>query len=111
MSELSDELAERVRAIIGDDPNVSEKRMFGGICFMLNGNMLVCPMKSGSLLVRVGKENEAAAIALPGAAPMTMSGRRMGGFVEVTREALESEKALSGWIARATDFVATLPPK
>jgi TfoX/Sxy family transcriptional regulator of competence genes len=111
MSAQSEELAERVLAVIGDDPNISEKKMFGGICFMLNGNMLVCPMKSGDLLVRVGKDKYADAVALPGAAPMIMSGRTMSGFVQVAGEALDTDGTLVQWIARATDFVGTLPPK
>src|SRR5262245_27056832 len=62
-----DELADRLRTIIGDDPNVGEIRMFGGICFTLNGNMLVGTMKDGTLLVRVGDDQEATALAQRGA--------------------------------------------
>ncbi len=111
MSEASEALATRIRAQIGDDPNVTEKRMFGGFCFMLNGNMLVGPLKDGALLVRVGKDGHAEALALPGASEMTFTGRSMGGFVEVRGETIDSDAGLAEWIARATDFVATLAPK
>jgi len=111
LSEASEALATRIRAQIGDDPNVTEKRMFGGFCFMLNGNMLVGPLKDGALLVRVGKDGHAEALALPGASEMTFTGRSMGGFVEVRDEGIATDEALAAWIARATDFVATLPAK
>lgn len=111
MSEAADALAARIRAQIGDDPNVTEKRMFGGFAFMLNGNMLVGPLKDGALLVRVGKDAHAGALAQPGASEMKFTGRSMSGFVEVRGKAIETDAGLAEWIARATDFVATLPPK
>lgn len=105
------ELADRIRALIGHRPNVREQKMFGGIAFMLDGNMLVGPMKGGGLLVRVGKDGYDAALALPGAGPMQMGERTMAGFVVVSGDAIEDEDALVGWIARASAFVHTLPPK
>ena len=60
-----EELAERIRKILFDDPNISERKMFGGVCFMLNGNMLCGPSKSGNLMVRVGKDLEAEARSKP----------------------------------------------
>ncbi|HEY8596355.1 MAG TPA: TfoX/Sxy family protein [Devosiaceae bacterium] len=111
MSREADELAERIRMVIGDDPNISEKRMFGGIAFMLNGNMLVGPMKDGALLVRVGKAAYPAALAEPGSGPMTFTGREMPGYVEVRDHGIESDDDLTRWIALATDFFATLPAK
>ena len=111
MSREADDLAERIRMMIGDDPNISEKRMFGGIVFMLNGNMLVGSMKDGALLARVGKEGYPDALDRPGAAPMTMAGRQMSGFVRVGDEGIGSDQGLVRWIALVTDFVATLPAK
>jgi hypothetical protein len=111
MSRETDALAERIRAEIGDDPNISEKRMFGGFAFMLNGNMLVGPLKGGGLLVRVGKEGYAAALKRKGAGPMKFTGREMAGFVEVSEEGIATTKALREWIAIATKFVSTLDPK
>lgn len=105
------ELADRIRARLGARPGVVEKKMFGAMAFMVDGNMLVVPMKGGSLLVRTGKSDFAAALARPGAAPMVMGDRTMSGFVMVTGDALEDDAALDNWIALAEAFVATLPPK
>jgi TfoX/Sxy family transcriptional regulator of competence genes len=90
-----DDLAEQIRAFIGDDPNVVEIRMFGGTCFTLNGNMMVGTMKDGSLLVRVGEDQEAAALALPGATRMNFTGREMKGFIMVAPDELD-EEAIEG---------------
>ena len=105
------ELADRVRARIGARPGITEKKMFGGIAFMRDGNMLVGPIKGGSMLVRTGKDGYEAALARPGAEPMTMTGRTMSGFVQVSGDALEDDDALDMWIGIAEDFVRTLPPK
>ena len=78
---------------------------------MLAGNMLVCPMKDGSMLVRVGTEGMAESLALPGAGPMSMGERTMGGFVQVSGDVLEDDDTLRDWIGRARCFVDTLPPK
>jgi TfoX/Sxy family transcriptional regulator of competence genes len=111
MSEAADELASRIRAQIGLLPGVAEKRMFGGVAFMLDGNMLVGPMKDGGLLARVGKDAYAEALTLPGASPMTFTGREMPGFVEVREEGIETDDDLAAWIERARRFVVTLPKK
>jgi len=111
VSLASDELSDRIRKVLGSSLGLSEKRMFGGRCFMLDGNMLVCPTKEGSLLVRVGKPFYNEALALPGAAPMLMGNRTMAGFVEVTGDVLEDDDVLGQWIGRAQRFVGSLPPK
>lgn len=111
MSEEADALASRIREQIGLWPGIVEKRMMGGVAFMLEGNMLVGPLKDGGLLVRVGKEGYAEALALPGAAPMTFTGRAMSGFVQVYDDGIDTAEALAAWIARAEKFVRTLPKK
>jgi len=111
MSMATDELAERIRALLPPNVHCVEKRMFGGIAFMLHGNMLVCPMKDGSMLARVGKEGMHEALALPGASIMDMGGRSMTGFIVVSGDAIEDDDALSDWIDRSRRFVDTLPPK
>jgi len=111
MGFAADELADRVRRALPGRLDVREQKMFGGRCFMLNGHMLVAPMKDGGLLVRVGKDGLAEALTLPGAEPMTMTGRTMKGFVVVSGDALEDDEALDDWIARARAFVETLTPK
>lgn len=111
MSEAADELASRIRAVLGLRPDIVEKRMMGGVAFMLDGNMLVGPLKDGTLLARVGKDRYAEALQRPGAGPMTFTGRPMSGFVEVNDEGIETDEALRDWIEYAETFVKTLPPK
>lgn len=85
------------------------KRMFGGLCFMLNGNMMIGTFKDG-LLVRIGKEAREA-MKLPGATPFKMQGRVMEGYAMVTASGVQSDAALAKWISLALAFNATLPPK
>jgi TfoX/Sxy family transcriptional regulator of competence genes len=107
---MADELAERIRDVIGGHPHGGEIRMFGGICFTLNGNMLVGTMKDGELLARVGDAQEAAALKRPGARRMNFTGREIKGFIMVAADALDDD-ALREWISMATAFVGPLPPK
>ena len=109
-TKLNDELAERIRAVIGDHPHGGEIRMFGGTCFTLNGNMLVGTMKDGTLLARVGENREAEALARPGASRMNFTGREMKGYIIVAEEALDDD-SLRGWIALATAEVGPMQPK
>ncbi len=86
-------------------------RMFGGIAFMLEGNMVVAVMKEGDLLARVGKDGYAAALTRPGCAPMTMGEKTMSGFVAVDGEVIEDDTALASWLNECLAFTASLPPK
>jgi TfoX/Sxy family transcriptional regulator of competence genes len=106
----SDELADHIREVIGGHPHGGEIRMFGGICFTLNGNMMVGTMKGGELLVRVGDDQEAEALAKPGARRMDFTGREMKGFIMVAAEELHDD-ALREWISMASAYVGALPPK
>ena len=107
---MSAELADRIRAAVKDHPNIGEIRMFGGLCFTLNGNMLVGTMKDGGLMARVGEEQDAAALAKPGAEPMAFTGRTMKGFIIVSPDEL-SDDALRDWISMAMAYVGPMPPK
>ncbi|MHA6297787.1 TfoX/Sxy family protein [Devosia sp. CAU 1758] len=111
MSMASEELAERIRAILPPEENIREQKMFGAIAFMLDGNMLVAPTKEGSMLVRVGKDGMEAALTQPGAIAMEMGGRAISGFVEVSGDAIEEDFVLGEWLDRARAFVRTLPKK
>lgn len=111
MSLASEDLSDRIRDLLPSRLPMTEKKMFGGRCFMLAGNMLVCPMKDGSLLVRVGKDGYDTALTLPGASAMEMGARTMAGFVAVSGDVLEDEDVLRDWIGRARAFVDTLPAK
>jgi hypothetical protein len=107
---MTSDLADRIRAVIGDHPGIAEIRMFGGLCFTLNGNMLVGTMKGGDLLARVGEAQDAEALELPGARRMNFTGREMKGFILVSPDHLD-DKALRNWISMSTAFVGSMPPK
>ncbi|WP_283646622.1 TfoX/Sxy family protein [Marinovum algicola] len=89
---------------------LSERKMFGGLCFMLNGNML-CGVHRDGLMYRVGKENADRALALEGAHPMAFTGRPMGGMIELYEDDLDRDTTRQGLMALALDFVDALPPK
>jgi len=103
-------LTGRVRAVLSKVESVAEIPMFGGIGFMLNGNLLVATSRRG-LLVRVGKEQEASALAHPGAILLEMRGRPMAGYIRIPLEAIGGSGAVAAWVQMATAFVAALPPK
>lgn len=106
---VDDDLAASVRAALSDAGATREIKMFGGIGFMLNGNMVAAASKRG-LLVRVGKDRQSDALAWPGARRMEMRGRTMEGYVYVDPPALTNE-AIKAWLQLASAFVQTLPPK
>lgn len=110
MSAASDALAARIRPLIGHLP-VEEEKMFGGMGFMLNGNMVVGVSAKGMMMVRVDPDAQEAALKMPGAAPMHMGPRLMKGFIGVEDKAIKTDKALKDWIAFAHKYVATLPEK
>lgn len=102
------ELLDAMRQALAGRPDITEKKMFGGYCWMLNGNML-CGVEVGRLMFRVGKALEAEALARPGASPMDITGKPMAGFVWVRAD--EALEELAGWIGLAARFVGDLPPK
>ena len=102
-------LPERLRRLLRDR-DFTEQKMFGGVCFMISGNMLVGASRRG-LLVRVGRDAHGEAAALPHARPMEMGGRTMTGYVFVGPEGTASDADLAAWVKRAEAFVDTLPPK
>ena len=108
-----DILAARVRAALPDAASARtvEKRMFGGVGFMLDGNLLCCATRDGGLLLRIGAANAAAALALPTAQPFANGGRPMTGYYRMTADGLADEPALTSALALALAFVETLPAK
>jgi TfoX/Sxy family transcriptional regulator of competence genes len=106
---VDEDLAERMRVALAGAGEVREVRMFGGLCFMLNGNMVAGTSKRG-LLVRVGKERLSDALARPGVRRMEMTGRLMQGYVFVDPPPSD-DRSLQDWLALAVAFVNTLPPK
>ena len=103
-------LAATLRAALADRSGIGERKMFGGLCIMLHGNML-CGTYRDRGMYRVGKANEAAALALPHVRPMAMTGRPMPGIVEADREAIEDRELRDRLLGLALGFVETLPPK
>ena len=106
----SEEHAGILRDELSSLDGVTEKRMFGGLCFMLNGNML-CGVHKGGGMARVGKENEAAALDFEGIEPLSFTGRKMGGMVDIDEEVFEGEQTLRAVLCLAREFVESLPPK
>ena len=110
-NETMDHLAERVRMLVGDHPGITEKYMFGGLTFLLNGHILVGCKKDGQILISVGKENAAAAQARPGATAMVHNNREMTGFFWVEPDALEDDDDLKSWVDFAFKAVGSKQPK
>jgi TfoX/Sxy family transcriptional regulator of competence genes len=104
-------LADRVRAVISLREGVSEKKMFGGIAFMVAGNMACGVSSSSELIVRLGPEESEKALAEPGVRVFDMTGRPMRGWLLVEPAAIEADEQLAGWVDAGADFAASLPPK
>jgi len=101
--------AERVRKVLSSRRDVVEKKLMGGLCFMVKGKMCCSVSGRGGLLIRVGAAVREAILREPHVSPMEMAGRTMSGFVRVAPEGYRTEAALRNWIERGVDFVAMLP--
>jgi hypothetical protein len=106
-----EDLAERIRALIGNDPAVTEKKMFGGLAFLINGNMSVAASGQGGLLVRCAPEDTVALLEEPGAEDFVMRGRAMEGWLRVNPEAVASDAGLAPWVKRGVGYAHSLPAK
>ena len=104
-------LVERLRDLLADESRVAEKRMFGGLAFLLHGNMSVSASRNGGLLARIDPADTDAALARPNVALMEMRGRPMHGWLMIAPEALKTKPQLAAWVKRSVAFVKTLPPK
>lgn len=102
--------AQRVREALQDTPEVVEKRMFGGLAFMVGGNM-ACGIVGRELMVRVGPEAYEEALALPHARMMDFTGKPLKGMVYVGEAGLAEDDDLAAWVARGVAYARTLPPK
>jgi TfoX/Sxy family transcriptional regulator of competence genes len=103
-------LAQRIRELLEERDDVVEKKMFGGLAFLLDGNMAV-GIVGDELMVRVGPDAYEQALALAHAREMDFTGRAMKGLVYVACEGFESDGDLAGWVARGVAFASSLPPK
>ena len=106
----SRQLADRVRQTLGKQRGLTEKRMFGGVGFMLRGNMLVGIWEQ-SLIARLGPDEAAKALREPNVREFDVTGRPMRGWVMIDPDGLERDAELAAWLARAQEFVETLPAK
>ena len=105
-----EKLAERVRAVFQSEPGYTEKKMFGGICFMIGRNMAL-GVTGSDLMVRPGPDDFEDALMLPHARPMDFTGRPMKGFVYVGPEGIATEAALAEWVERGASYARSLPAK
>src|SRR3954449_1391987 len=103
-------LAERIRSMLPDEP-VVEKKMFGGLAFLVAGNMSVAASGQGGLMVRVDPEQTDALLAKPHAGPMVMRGRSMQGWLRVDDEGVRTKRQLQPWVNRGVAYARSLPPK
>jgi TfoX/Sxy family transcriptional regulator of competence genes len=103
-------LVERIRPLLSKCVGVREVRMFGGLCFMVSGNMC-CGVSANRLLVRVGPLARDAMLERPHTSPMIMRGKVVSAFIFVKPEGLRTDADLKGWVQRGIDFVSGLPPK
>jgi TfoX N-terminal domain len=107
-----EELADRLRALLDElGESCAEKRMFGGLAFMLAGNLCVAASSRGGLLARTDPAEAATTLALPHAEPMRMRGGEMPGWILVDPAGLGGDDELRAWVERAVAFTRTLPPK
>jgi hypothetical protein len=106
----SESLAERIRDTVGKRPGIIEKKLFGGVGFLLHGNMLVGVWKY-SLIARLGPEQATMALDEPHVVEFDITGKPMKGWVMVEPEGIETDEQLREWIEKSLDFVSTLPRK
>ena len=104
-------LAARIRALVAEEAGASEQRMFGGLAFLVGGNMAVAASSQGGLLVRVDPAAADELAGEDGVAPMEMRGREMRGWLRVDDEAVRTKRQLERWVKVGVGFARTLPPK
>jgi TfoX/Sxy family transcriptional regulator of competence genes len=105
-----EDLAARIRELLAGE-RVTERKMFGGLSFLINGNMSVAASGQGGLLVRVDPDESDALLRKPGVGPMEMGGRSMAGWLRVDSDAVRTKKQLAAWVDRGVAFARSLPPK
>lgn len=107
---FNEKLAEKIRDCLKFQPNITERKMFGGLCFMFQGNML-CGIVGNKLMLRVGPEQYEHCLSLKHTTKMDFTGRPMKGMIYVNPEGFKTNSALNRWIDRALEFVSLLPAK
>jgi TfoX/Sxy family transcriptional regulator of competence genes len=106
-----EELADRIRTQLGNRAGLTEKKMFGGLAFLIGGNMAIAASGQGGILVRVDPEESDELVASTPAEPMEMRGRQMAGWLRVDTADVATDSALADWVERGARYAASLPPK
>jgi TfoX/Sxy family transcriptional regulator of competence genes len=106
-----EDLANRIRELIAGDPEVSEQRMFGGLAFLVGGNMSVAASGQGGLMVRVDPADSEALLTRPHVRRVEMRGRAMQGWLRVDAEGVRTKRQLEPWIKRGVGYARSLAPK
>ncbi|HET9243563.1 MAG TPA: TfoX/Sxy family protein [Gaiella sp.] len=106
-----EQLADRIRTLIGAEAGLTEQKMFGGLAFLIGGNMAVAASGQGGLLVRVDPAQSETLVATTNARLMEMRGRQMKGWLRVDSADVPSERELAEWVERGTAYARSLPPK
>jgi hypothetical protein len=106
-----DDLAHRIRELTAGEPDMTEKKMFGGLAFLVGGNMAVAASGQGGLMVRVDPEDTAALVTRPHARPFEMRGRAMQGWLRVDAEGVRTKRQLEPWVKRGVAYARSLPAK
>ena len=106
-----EDLAERLRELLVDEPDLTEQKMFGGLAFLIQGNMAVAASGQGGVLVRVDPAQSDKLLATTKAHPMEMRGREMRGWLRVDEDDVRTKRQLSSWVKRGTTYARSLPAK
>jgi hypothetical protein len=106
-----EDLANRIRELISVERGVEEKPMFGGLAFLINGNMSVAASGHGGLMVRVPPDDTAKLLSREHVDPMIMAGRETRGWLRVSLEGVKTKRQLQGWVTRGVEYAKRLPPK
>jgi TfoX/Sxy family transcriptional regulator of competence genes len=106
-----EDLAHRIRELMADEASVVEKKMFGGLAFLIRGHMSVAVSGQGGLLVRVDPDETEALVAKPHARPFVMRGRAMDGWLRVDAEGVRTKRQLEPWVRLGAGYARSLPPK
>ena len=106
-----EDLANRIRELIARDPDVTEKRMFGGLAFLIGGHMSVAASRQGGIMVRIDPDERDTLLAKPHTRPFEMRGRPLDGWVRVDAEGLKTKRQLEPWVEGGVAYARSLPPK
>jgi TfoX/Sxy family transcriptional regulator of competence genes len=106
-----EDLANRIRELIAGEPDLSEQKMFGGLAFLVGGNMSVAASGRGGLMVRIDPEDTDELLGKPHAQPFEMRGRAMHGWLRVDAEGVRTRRQLEPWVSRGVAYARSLPSK